>query len=287
MNNFFFIQKDLISNGIIHRDIKPSNIIIDKNGNVNVIDFNTIKSENFGSGTTSILSWGYTPIREILLCNAKTDIYSIGVIWYEMTSNIDVVESAMKNKPLDLSVIDSKTRNIVSNMITEDYDKRWDASRILVEMRKSEIEVKPKSKMIITSNISHILFLTNLGQTIYFFDGFNFKGVMMITLLMCHFIIDVRLWLNLPSNNSKTQNKTNSNTVSSTFSLINNVTQNTSESNNINPTKSATKDINICDNNYGCNINIGSNATQNITYGETKSKTRIDDGDYRFPMMNE
>lgn len=286
VEQLLLIQKDLISNGIIHRDIKPSNIIIDKNGNVNVIDFNTIKSENFGSGTTSILSWGYTPIREILLCNAKTDIYSIGIIWYEMITHIDVVELSMKNKPLDLSFIDSKTRNIISNMITEEYDKRWDASRILVEIRKSEIEVKPKSlKPYILSKISHISLWFNIGQTIYFFDGFNFKGTTMITLLIFHFIIDIRLWLNLPSDNSKTKNKTNSNTANSTFSLINNVTQSTTES-NINPTKSATKDINIGSNNYGSNINIGSNATQNITYSETKSKTKSNNDDF-FPMMHE
>lgn len=263
VEQLLLIQKDLISNGIIHRDIKPSNIIIDKNGNVNVIDFNTIKSENFGSGTTSILSWGYTPIREILLCNSKTDIYSIGVIWYEMITNINVVELSMKNKPLDLNYIDNKTRNIVSNMITEDYNKRWDASRVLVEMRKSEIEVNTQSlKPYILSKISHLSLYANAYQTVYFYDGLNFYDIIRITLLVIHFIIDMSLWLNLPSKNSDTKNKTNSNAVNSTFSLINNVTQITTEGN--------TKDKTIGDNNFGNNINITKNTTQNITKNDSR-----------------
>jgi serine/threonine protein kinase len=141
------IQDSLIKNGIIHRDIKPSNVIIDNNNVVHLIDFNTIKTDNKGSGTTSILSWGYTPIREILLCNDKTDIYSIGVIWYEMLTNTDVVELAMKNKPLDLDKIeDDNIRNIISNMITDDYDKRWDTKKILYAIENPQVTQKVKSK---------------------------------------------------------------------------------------------------------------------------------------------
>jgi serine/threonine protein kinase len=78
--------------GVVHRDIKPSNILIDKQGEVLLADFGIAKTiEGVGAtqltGTGSILG---TPAymapeqAESAKVDGRTDIYSLGVILYEL-----------------------------------------------------------------------------------------------------------------------------------------------------------------------------------------------------------
>jgi serine/threonine protein kinase len=148
------IQQNLIENDIIHRDIKPSNIIVNNN-ELYLIDFNTIKSISGSGGTTSILSWGYTPINETLLPNNTTDVYSIGAIWYQMLTGINVVEYAINNHKLDLNLIrDKKTRYILSNMLCN-RGSRWNGEQVLDAIQNG-VKTKSKSSMRMISPLSII-----------------------------------------------------------------------------------------------------------------------------------
>lgn len=82
------------SKGIIHRDIKPENIMFDKNGVVKVTDFGLARKAQYGSDQQSITAANaflgtesyMSPEQKInpKSVTHKSDIYSYGVVLYEM-----------------------------------------------------------------------------------------------------------------------------------------------------------------------------------------------------------
>jgi len=77
--------------GVIHRDLKPSNIMIDKDGNARIMDFGIARSVE-GKGITGagvmIGTPEYMPPEqaEAKEVDQRSDIYSLGVILYEMVT---------------------------------------------------------------------------------------------------------------------------------------------------------------------------------------------------------
>ena len=76
--------------GIIHRDIKPSNILLDANDNVKVMDFGIARMTE-GPGITmtgtqmgTLTYMSPEQIQDSKYVDHKTDIYSLGVSFYEM-----------------------------------------------------------------------------------------------------------------------------------------------------------------------------------------------------------
>jgi Tol biopolymer transport system component/serine/threonine protein kinase len=75
--------------GVVHRDLKPSNIMIDKNGNARIMDFGIARSttgkgitdKGMMIGTPEYMSPEQVEGKEV---DQRTDIYSLGIILYEM-----------------------------------------------------------------------------------------------------------------------------------------------------------------------------------------------------------
>ena len=135
------LQNRLEISNIIHGDIKPSNILI--NGDdLFLIDFKwEILTENISDyylRTTDILNLRYLPVKEAMQPNNKTDLYSIGIIFYELLTGENISEYGLKNNPLDLKKIKNKKyRKVIKNITELDSNKRWDSKRALKELEKN------------------------------------------------------------------------------------------------------------------------------------------------------
>ncbi|TDJ11187.1 MAG: serine/threonine protein kinase [Gammaproteobacteria bacterium] len=81
--------------GVIHRDLKPANILVNKEGLLKIVDFGVAAAAS--SGDTQLTKTGYVigspkymAPEQILgkKVDQTADVYSIGVIMYEMTTGI-------------------------------------------------------------------------------------------------------------------------------------------------------------------------------------------------------
>jgi len=140
--------------GIIHRDLKPSNIMIDKEGDARIMDFGiarSIKGKGITGagvmiGTPEYMSPEQAEVKEV---DQRSDIYSLGVILYEMVTGRVPFEGetplsiAMKHKsemPKDPREINAQIPDDLSKVILrcmeKDKEKRCQSTG---EMR-SELE---------------------------------------------------------------------------------------------------------------------------------------------------
>src|SRR5580692_3139575 len=79
------------ANGVVHRDLKPENIMVDKDDNIKLIDFGiagdaAAKRLTYANFTAAIGTPNYISPEQVKgkRGDGRSDIYSIGVILYEM-----------------------------------------------------------------------------------------------------------------------------------------------------------------------------------------------------------
>ncbi len=140
--------------GIVHRDIKPENIMIRKDGIVQIMDFGLAKlykesnvSRLTKAGTT-VGTMGYMSPEQIqgLEVDHRTDIFSLGVVLYELLSGEapfkGVHETAMLYEivnvdPAPISTvkegIDPEIDEIVLECLEKDKDERCQSAKELAK----------------------------------------------------------------------------------------------------------------------------------------------------------
>jgi len=164
--------------GVVHRDLKPSNIIIDKEGNARIMDFGITRSlkekgitgAGVMIGTPEYMSPEQVEAEEV---DRRSDIYSLGIILYEMVTGKLPFEGetalsiALKHKtetPLDPrqfnAQIPEELSRVILKCIEKDREKRYQETKeLLSELSKIEEGITtgeriiPKKKTITSKKI--------------------------------------------------------------------------------------------------------------------------------------
>ncbi|MDQ3750260.1 MAG: protein kinase [Acidobacteriota bacterium] len=164
------------SAGIVHRDIKPDNVMIRSNGLVKILDFGiaklsgstsqpsldeeaatAIKSTSPGMifGTANYMSPEQAKGKEV---DARTDIFSFGVVLYEMISGklpfegetaMEMIGAILKDepKPINNSDVPPEIKKIIGKCLRKDRNERYQTIKdVLIDLRdvKQELEFQNK-----------------------------------------------------------------------------------------------------------------------------------------------
>jgi serine/threonine-protein kinase len=113
--------------GIVHRDLKPGNIMVTKPG-VKVLDFGLAKSSDGDETLTRTEAIMGTPAymapeqREGGTCDARSDIYSFGLVLHEMATGRRVADAdSMTGLPAQLA-------RVIQGCLEHDPDARWQSA---------------------------------------------------------------------------------------------------------------------------------------------------------------
>jgi serine/threonine-protein kinase len=133
------------SRKLIHRDIKPENIMIDRSGNVLIMDFGLVKPMNEDNFTQTGMLLG-TPAYispesiESGSFNSQTDIYSVGILIYEL-----LVGKVPFKGDTQYATLSMAAKHNVPNISNQYPQIHLYVANIISMFTSKDLEYRPKS----------------------------------------------------------------------------------------------------------------------------------------------
>jgi serine/threonine-protein kinase len=155
--------------GIVHRDISPENLMIERNGGrVKIIDLGVAKSDDPDQAATRTglflgkLRYASPEhlgvLREEEKLDGRADLYSLGVVLYEMLTGRPPFEATSPHqyllhhsrddvpRQLDLTRVPAELRNALSRVLERDRDKRFPNARAFADALSEITTAKTMTK---------------------------------------------------------------------------------------------------------------------------------------------
>ena len=128
------------SKGVIHRDLKPSNILITPDGRVKVADFGLavaaarLPEEKLTNSGVAMGTYDYSAPEQMLgeEVDARADIYSLGVIAYELLTG-EIPRGAFDPPSLRRLVVDPGFDPVVVRALQMDRERRYGSAAAFFE----------------------------------------------------------------------------------------------------------------------------------------------------------
>ena len=134
--------------GVVHRDVSPSNMIVTPDGTVKLTDFGLAKTATdvrlSHSGVPLGSPWYMSPeqVRGETAVDARSDIYSLGVVLYEiatgskpfdLASSFEVMRAQLEAPPLApierAPELPAKLNQIILTAMAKDPDRRFQSAK--------------------------------------------------------------------------------------------------------------------------------------------------------------